>query len=317
MTTQEKALDTLKKKAGKDKVAAPAKVTYPATLEGVAANGIKEILMSYKDVIKDVIPKHLTPERVIMIASSMAARNLQLKKCTTGSIISAVVTASSLGMDPTPQLGMVAFVPRKNKHTKQLECNFQFQYQGIVNLMFRTGLIESISAEVVREKDFFKSTKGLNPDIQHTPYDGDDYPGSIKKVYAIIRFKGGGYSMSVMNKWEVMEHKKFSDAGSSQYSPWNTTMGELWMWKKTALLQASKVSPKSVDYQQTIELDNRVIPEQAISRELGKIDYTLLETNAPMQIDEGSKVDTETGEVIETADAPKMNTDTKEPALFN
>jgi len=321
MTTQEKALDMLKKKAKKSNkeenniTATTNADSVPATFEGVNSNGIKKILTVYQDAIADVIPKHLTPERVIQIASVTAARNPKLKKCTSESIIAAVIAAASLGLDPTPQLGLCAFIPRKNKYNNyRLECTFEFQYKGLANLAWRTGIVKSMKTAVVREKDTFSHSTGIDEKIDHILYDGDDFPGEIKKTYAIIHFTTGGYIVEIMNKWQVMQHKDFAEAGKSPSSPWNSKMNEHWQWRKTVLKQALKLAPVSIEYQKQIAMDEQIIPMDAVNRSRGKIDIELLGDVDTKMIE---NVDTETGEVIETADAPKMNTDTKEPALFN
>src|SRR6185295_7827853 len=91
------------------------------------------LLESLKSSIRQVLPKHLTPERMAMIAFTAMRQNPELMKCSRESIIGSIMTASILGLEPSGPLGHGALIPYKG------ECQFQPMYQGLLDLARRSG----------------------------------------------------------------------------------------------------------------------------------------------------------------------------------
>jgi recombination protein RecT len=129
------------------------------------------------------------------------------------------MTASALGLDLTPQLGQCYIIPycnnRKvgpNEWVKVWEAQFQLGYRGTIALAQRSGAVARIHADVVREKDLFRYSKGLNPTLEHEESLEEDR-GEITHVYAVANFTNGGYAFEVWPYAKVVAHaKKFSQA---------------------------------------------------------------------------------------------------------
>ncbi|MBR0044303.1 MAG: recombinase RecT, partial [Synergistaceae bacterium] len=111
-------------------------------------------------------------------------------------------------------------------------------------------------AQVVREKDYFKFSRGLNPELEHIESEDEDR-GGITHVYAVANFSNGGFAFDVWPIAKVMAHaKKFSksftiknyrtgEESINAKSPWATDFEA--MAKKTLIMAIWKYLPLSTE----------------------------------------------------------------------
>jgi recombination protein RecT len=203
-----------------------------------------------KPEIARALPRHLNPERVARIAVTVMRRTPKLAECTPASFLGALMTCAQLGLEPGP-LGHAYLVPYGN------EVTFIAGYRGLVDLARRSGQVQSVSARTVRDGDQFDYEFGLEPSLHHKPA-GTDQP--VTHVYAVIRYKDGGYDFDVMTKLEVDAVRKRSKASGS--GPWVTDYPE--MAKKTVLRRLLKTAPMSIEYQQAVANDEQTRTSTAI-----------------------------------------------------
>lgn len=134
---------------------------------------------------------------------------------------------------------------------ERMECQMIPGYRGLIDLARRSGAVQSISAEIVYERDVFKLSLGVENKIDHAPcLDGDR--GEFKLVYAVATFKDGGYQFIWMTKGQVeaiRERSKAKDSG-----PWVTDYEE--MVKKTAIRRLCKMLPMSVELAAAVALSD-------------------------------------------------------------
>lgn len=230
------------------------KSDIPKTMIGQSGNGVKKILDAYNPLIANVLPRHVTPEKLIQVSTLIVSRNQDLKKCTTKSLIGAIMGAGVSGLDLNPALGQAYLIPRWNSKTRENEANFQIGYQGYVQLMQQSGRVQTVYAEVVRENDEFRVSYGLDPDIKHVP--NIDDPGELKYAYAVVKFKDGGHVFRVLNRRQVMARKNKSMAKDSKFSPWNDEDFEEEMWRKSAILAVRKYVPVDTDPERSLRFQN-------------------------------------------------------------
>lgn len=247
----------------------------PATFAHSNSQAIGEFLTLYKAQISQAIPKHLTAERVIQLATTVVAANPRLKECTPASIIGAVMQASILGLDITPQFGQCHLIPRNNKKTGKLEATFQVGYKGYIQLIRRTGEVSTVYAYVVRQNDFFEYELGLDPKLRHTP--ATENRGEMTHAYAVIRFKDGGFLFEILNRADVMRARAKSEAANSKdyakYSPWNTEEEES-MWRKTAIRRIQNYAPLSAEFQKAVVSDDAVINVDMFNQKTKELDIS-------------------------------------------
>src|SRR5580700_6950752 len=118
-------------------------------------NTLKTMLEKAKGSFAAVLPKHVTPERLIKIALAATSRNPLLLQCDAKSIVKSVMAASQLGLEPDGTLGLSYIVPFWNKNINSYEAQFQIGYRGLIDLARRSGNISTIESHVVKKNDTF------------------------------------------------------------------------------------------------------------------------------------------------------------------
>lgn len=136
------------------------------------------------------------------------------------------------------------------------EAKFQLGYQGIVTLLYRTGKIVGITSNIIYQNDKFEYEEGLHAKLVHKPAMFGTKKGEPIGVYTVAEMQGGAKTFKVMDKDAIMGIKNLSKAKGSKESPWNSDKDpEMWMWKKTCLIQHAKLLPKTQELQKAIEAD--------------------------------------------------------------
>jgi len=209
------------------------------------------MLEAYRGEIARALPKHLNADTMMRIALTCFRMSPKLGECQPASVFACVIQASQLGLRPG-LLGECYLIPYKD------QCTLQLGYQGLLELVRRSGLVDSISAHLVHERDEFDVEWGTSAGIKHRPYlDGD--PGAVRLVYAVARLKGGGMHAEVMTLTDIERIKNRSQnvinaARYGKQTPWDTDWGE--MARKTSLRRICKYLPKSTDLATALALDD-------------------------------------------------------------
>lgn len=199
----------------------------------------------FQRALAATLPRHISPARMIRVVLSAMQGTPKLLECTPNSVLLSIMRAASMGLEPDGgPLGQGYLVPYGNT------CQFIPGYRGLVKLARNSGEVADVWAEVIYEKDDFKYTLGLNPDLTHVRFDGGD-PGEMTHAYAVARFRDGERKFVVLNKREIEKIRDKSPAKNS--GPWVEWPAE--MWKKTAVRRLSKLLPLSVEQQAAFESD--------------------------------------------------------------
>jgi recombination protein RecT len=188
-----------------------------------------------------VLPKHLTPERMMRLALSAIRTNASLAQCSVPSFASSLMACSALGLEPNTAAGLAYLIPRKNHGV--MECTMQVGYKGLLDLMFRSGYVSSAMATPVFEGDLFEYEKGLNPKLIHKPC-GEDEPKKMTHVYTIVRWRDGGEPIwDVLTTRQVNKRRDRGGYSRSSMSPWDTDY--VAMAQKTGIRAIAKWTPQS------------------------------------------------------------------------
>lgn len=222
---------------------AVAELPQPTTFPGM--------LRHFQSEIARALPKHLSAERMARIALTEYRKNPKLAECDPRSLFAAVVMASQLGLEPG-LLGQCYLIPYKK------ECQLIPGYQGLLELVRRSGKVRRIEAQVVYERDKFRYQTGLQVILEHEPVlDGER--GEPRLAYAVAEFVDGGFHVEVMTRSEI---EGIRDRGSNaqnakrwgKKTPWDTDADQ--MWRKTILRRLCKFLPKSIELAQALALDS-------------------------------------------------------------
>jgi recombination protein RecT len=193
-----------------------------------------------KDRLASVLPKHMTPERVVKIALLAISRQPKLATCTQDSVLMSLMQSSEMGLEPGGAMGHGYLVPYFNGKRKQMECQFIPGYRGLIALARRSKAVTSIEAHVVREGDTFRMEWGLGQRLVHIP-NLKQGRGDITAAYAIARCKDADPIYEVMTREEIDAVRARSK--SSNEGPWVTDYSE--MARKTVCRRLIKYLPLS------------------------------------------------------------------------
>ena len=263
-----------------------------------AAKAEKKAMQAYikamEPAIKKALPSVITPERFTRMVLSALSSTPKLADCSPQSFLAAMMTAAQLGVEPNTALGQAYLLPYRNHG--QMECQFQLGYKGLIDLAYRSGEVSVIQAHTVYENDVFEYELGLDPKLRHVPAKADR--GEAVAYYAMFKTKDGGYGFEVMSVDDVQRHaQRYSKSYGNGSSPWRSNFDE--MAKKTVLKRALKYAPLKSDFVRGVAQDETIKAE--LSDEMYAVpDETVFEAEG--EEISSTAVDTETGEVIDSAE---------------
>lgn len=238
-------------------LASRAQGTPHANGERVVASPEKQIwgfLMSRQEAIAKALPKHMTADRMAMVAFSEIRKNPKLLSCSPQSLVASVITASQLGLEPGP-LGHCYLVPFWNDRTKSYDVQLQIGYRGMLALARRSGEISDLYGQIVYTNDFFEVEYGLERKLVHRPAEDGDR-GEPKGAYVVARFRDGGSFFDYMPWKEILRRRDTYSKGAYDRSgnlqgPWKDEPEEMAL--KTVLRHAWKWLPMSVEVMRMVE----------------------------------------------------------------
>lgn len=220
---------------------------------------IKQLLESMRPQLESALVRKVRPDHIVSVALSLFRANPRLLDCSKNSLLSGILKSTQLDLSLDPALGQAYLIPFSN-HGK-MEAQFQIGYQGLLTLAWRSNMISSINAGIVRDGENFVAILGKNETLEHEPGDDDESP--INKVYAYAHLRGGGFTFDVMSVSQIERIRSRSKSG--KIGPWVTDWEE--MAKKTVFKRLTKKLPKSVELAQAIEADNRAESGQSVFTE--------------------------------------------------
>lgn len=273
---------------------------------------LEALLLSRRNAIADVIPKHLTPERLIKIACLAVSKSPLLKQCDTRSLVECVVTASTLGLDCGGTLGSAYLVPFRGKDGRYA-AQLIIGYRGMIDLARRSGNIDAIEARVVYQNDQFDveyTPEGVQ--LKHRPaIEGE--PGPLRLVYGIARLKDGGTQFEMMTRAQIDRIRARSKSGNN--GPWVTDYDE--MARKTVVRRLFKYLPTSVDLVEAMshESDDTVIEGELVETPAAKLNKQLVQTMADRarpEIEEREPFEAPFGPAAESESAHEAPSDTSD-----
>lgn len=254
---------------------------------------IQKFLEANSKIIQNVAPEYLTKARLGNIYFSAILKDPKLGRCTPASLLSAILNAAVLGLEVNTPTNEAYLLPIFNKKIQQHEVELRLDYKGMIKLSLNHPSVSRWDVRAVYEieRDNFDFMYGTNPYIHHKPYTGDKDKGPVIYGYAICFLKDGTYDFEVVDRKTAMEHKARSDAGGSEYSPWNKTIGgvkvdEGSMFAKTAVRILWKRVPKSAENSRAQELLKKVEVDENLNQNIFDADYKII-TEEPKEIEKG------------------------------
>ena len=207
------------------------------------------------DQVANALPSQFTPKQFMRVTLTAFNKNPKLAECTNASVASCILQIAQVGLLPDGRHAHL--IPRNNKKKGIVECNYQLDYKGIVQLIYRSGQVSFLHADTVCENDLFEYSMG---EIRKHEVDFKRPRGKPYAAYALAKMKDSSTAVCVMGWDEIMAIAERSDSvkAAKMYgnqSVWDTDPGE--MSKKTVIKRLSKLLPLSYEAQTAIEADSR------------------------------------------------------------
>ncbi|TGB34369.1 recombinase RecT [Burkholderia thailandensis] len=224
---------------------------------------VKQFFESQKGTLAAVLPRHVSPDRMLKIALGALRTTPKLMECTVESLMGAVVQCSQLGLEPNTPLGHAYLIPFEKKKkvgnqwvTDKVETQIVIGYKGLIDLARRSGQVVSIAAHAVHEHDHFDYAFGLDEKLEHKP--AMSARGRVIAFYAVAKLVGGGHAFEVMSAEQVNEIRDTSQnykfARDKEKTVWGQHYEE--MGRKTVLRRLFKYLPVSIELASAAAIDD-------------------------------------------------------------
>ncbi|MBR8312416.1 recombinase RecT [Burkholderia dolosa] len=224
---------------------------------------VKQFFESQKGTLAAVLPRHVSPDRMLKIALGALRTTPKLMECTVESLMGAVVQCSQLGLEPNTPLGHAYLIPFEKKKkvggqwvTDKVETQIVIGYKGLIELARRSGQVVSIAAHAVHEHDHFDYAFGLDEKLEHKP--SMSARGRVIAFYAVAKLVGGGHAFEVMSAEQVNEIRDASQnykfARDKEKTVWGQHYEE--MGRKTVLRRLFKYLPVSIELASAAAIDD-------------------------------------------------------------
>ncbi len=219
---------------------------------------VGQVLASMAPQFRSVLPKHITPERLMRVAMSAIRANPDLLDCHASSLYAAIMSAAQLGLVTDGILGEAYMVPFGTKNSQWKICTLIPGYKGYIKLAKQSGLVLDIDSDVVHAADTFDFQRGSDPHLHHRWAEAREIMTVKNTTYAwaCIRYKSGGFEFEVLTKDDVeMRRKRAPSANSPAWKDWWSAMA-----RKTAIRQLAKrmpLSPELRQFHQAVALEDK------------------------------------------------------------
>ena len=177
----------------------------------------------------------MTWTRIVQSLRLAITRSPDLQVCSPESVHVALLEILSLGLDPSGTTGQAYLVPRKGV------CTAVIGYQGRVELAYRSGQIARIACHIVHARDDHDHDLAAGTIRHRLCVEGD--PGPPLYAYCVIILRSGEQILEIMTRSQY-DHivKQTRSGGNPAIKGWFEQM-----WRKSCLLRALKMAPKSLD----------------------------------------------------------------------
>lgn len=246
---------------------------------------------AFKQAVAGALPRHLTPDRFIRVALTAMTRTPKLAQCEPASFFQCLLSLSQYGLEPDGRRAHL--IPFENRKRGVVECQLIIDWKGLSELVYRSGVVSTLHADVVREGDVFDYSMGvLSAHVPHYLRKDDKKPeksGDVFAAYSTATMKDGTRKTEVMS-WEQIEGIR-SRSKAGQSGPWVSDWEE--MAKKTVFRRLSKWLPLSAEVRDAVEGDDDVIDINAAGKTspANASSLTAMLTEAPAQEDAGMGAD--------------------------
>ena len=236
---------------------------------------VREELIKQTNWFKSLLPTHMSEDAQVrqflaMCFSVVKESDWQLQRAlmeAPQTFFSAAAECAQLGLIPGKTYHFVAFnvtvKEQGGRERKEYQVTGMTDYKGEIDMIYRSGRVRAVHAEVVRANDTFKWRPGMEfpYHVIHAPKPpegfnevqeglaSDDERGPLTGVYAYAVMMDGGYSrVSVLSRSRIakLRSTKTEAFWGPQWpaeGPWTEDM-----WRKSGVHDLFDEVPHSVEY---------------------------------------------------------------------
>ena len=197
------------------------------------------------DKFREALPPTMDESKFISVLKLTLNKNPKLLQADKNSLMQTFMRAAQDGL----------YLDGREAAAVQYGQSVQYipMVEGMIKVLHNSGLIKTISAEVVYENDLFDYELGTKPQLTHKPLIVGDR-GKPICVYAIAVTTNGGEYMELMNMQEIEKCRAVSKASSSPHSPWVKWFDQI--AKKTVMHRIAKRLPKNDAINSVVSVDD-------------------------------------------------------------
>jgi recombination protein RecT len=197
------------------------------------------------------LPEGMTQDRFFSTVTNLFRATPQLLNAEPLTVVSSVLLAAQLGLEPGAPMGLAWVIPRRNKG--RLEASMQIGYRGLIQLAYRSGQVKRIEAHIVQEGDEFDYRFGPGGwAIDWKPAGDPDADWS--HVFCVAETILGAEMIEVMTVAEVHAHRdRYVKGWDNKNSAWSTNEPE--MARKTVTSKLCRQLPMSAEFRNALVAD--------------------------------------------------------------
>lgn len=250
----------------------------------------------FKKQLMNVLPKTLTPDRLVRIAMTEIRMNPKLAECDPMSFAGAIMRCAQIGLEPSSERAHVYLIPFRNAKFNRTECQVIIGYRGFLSLASQANIY--IESDVVYENDDFEFKKGLETKLSFCPCITGDR-GNIIGAYAMARVVTPNGSIihipEFMPKSDIDKIMMTSKSSHSPESIWKKHYDA--MARKTVIRKLFKYTPINAELDSAVNIDELADRDAQNNGEYIKEGFNMREVTPEVQLPN------------ETAEEPKTKAD--------
>jgi recombination protein RecT len=217
-----------------------------------------------KGQLQAVAATHMNPERMMRLMANAIRTTPKLADCDPLTLLGAMMTSASLGLEPNTPLGHAYLIPFQNRSKGVVEVQFIIGYKGMISLARRSGAVVNIHADVVYEGDEFSYEYGSEQHLRHKPSGPRKSP-----THAYCHAKLVDGEAFIVLPWEVVIETRDASQGwktakrygKTDTTPWGAHLHA--MAKKTAVRRLFDELPISIEEANSNLSDGISVDEQS------------------------------------------------------
>lgn len=275
-------------------------------------------LNARKSYFAAALPRHISEGQFVQAALAAMYKTPPLQQCAPESLMMALMSCAKFGLDPD---GIHAAIVPYGK-----TATFVPMYMGYIELMYRSGMVESVVFDHIRTGDRWRYNQAHRPpdDFEHEPNLLERHNGQPILAYAFAWMKGSARSQIIFLNRE--EAEEIRDTRSQAYqnaekkrrveaeryakhpdwgiynSPWHTDFDAMWL--KSTVRRLAKRVPTSPEIRELIKVDEQLDLMERLTTPTAAVPSAGRQEIEPPG--EPAEEPAE-GEVVESGDWPEVN----------